>query len=234
MPDSISAVSSNSNKEKDISSTISLYNFSTYEGNGLNNMISDNISTTAFHESDFNDDDHIPTISRPLSRSSVTSGLSMTATKDGIEGRQIQRYGIPQYSLNLLNSMVVQSKWKKHATSHKEDMMNLSSGPPMALWEKMKLLNNERLHLSKTSQPIHHGCSTSCESLSLEGEQLSSIKPSILYDTYQRSNSIITPHDNSELESNSSTIGDDISYLRDIRSLPSVPSMADIDGIVNE
>lgn len=44
-------------------------------------------------------------ISRPLSRSSVTSGLSVTATKDGIEGKRIKKTGIPGYPLNLINKM---------------------------------------------------------------------------------------------------------------------------------
>lgn len=44
-------------------------------------------------------------ISRPLSRSSVTSGLSVTATKDGVEGKRIKRTGIPNYPLNLINKM---------------------------------------------------------------------------------------------------------------------------------
>lgn len=44
-------------------------------------------------------------ISRPLSRSSVTSGLSVTATKDGIEGKRVKRTGIPGYPLNLINKM---------------------------------------------------------------------------------------------------------------------------------
>lgn len=44
-------------------------------------------------------------ISRPLSRSSVTSGLSVTATKDGVEGKRVKRRGIPGYPLNLIEKM---------------------------------------------------------------------------------------------------------------------------------
>lgn len=44
-------------------------------------------------------------ISRPLSRSSMTSGVSVTATKDGIEGKRVKRRGIPGYSLNLMEKM---------------------------------------------------------------------------------------------------------------------------------
>ncbi|ONH66178.1 hypothetical protein BON22_4074 [Cyberlindnera fabianii] len=44
-------------------------------------------------------------ISRPLSRASVTSGLSVTATKDGVEGKTVKRHGIPGYPLNLMNKM---------------------------------------------------------------------------------------------------------------------------------
>ncbi|ODV93847.1 hypothetical protein PACTADRAFT_4747 [Pachysolen tannophilus NRRL Y-2460] len=44
-------------------------------------------------------------ISRPLSRSSTTSGMSVTAFKDGIEGKRIHRNGIPNYPHNLILNM---------------------------------------------------------------------------------------------------------------------------------
>jgi hypothetical protein len=44
-------------------------------------------------------------VSRPLSRCSATSGLSVTATKDGVEGKRVKKSGIPGYPLNLINQM---------------------------------------------------------------------------------------------------------------------------------
>lgn len=49
----------------------------------------------------------VPNLSRPLSRSSITSGLSVTATKDGVEGKRIKRIGIPGYPLELINQMQI-------------------------------------------------------------------------------------------------------------------------------
>ncbi|RLV92689.1 hypothetical protein JA1_003022 [Spathaspora sp. JA1] len=45
-------------------------------------------------------------LSRPISRSSTTSCLSTTATKDGIEGRKFHRYGPTAYSSNIIANMV--------------------------------------------------------------------------------------------------------------------------------
>ncbi|EGW34709.1 uncharacterized protein SPAPADRAFT_63942 [Spathaspora passalidarum NRRL Y-27907] len=45
-------------------------------------------------------------LSRPISRSSTTSCLSTTATKDGIEGRRFHRYGPTAYSSNIIANMV--------------------------------------------------------------------------------------------------------------------------------
>lgn len=42
---------------------------------------------------------------RPPSRSSMTSCLSTTATKDGIEGKRIKKRGISGYPLRLINKM---------------------------------------------------------------------------------------------------------------------------------
>lgn len=104
-------------------------------------------------------------ISRPLSRGSVTSGVSMMATKDGVDGEKVKRLGIPQYSLNLLNSMA-HNQYKKmhHLGTHgysspwknQQDSVSLSSlqmkstpylntpnGPPMTLREKMHWLSSD-------------------------------------------------------------------------------------------
>lgn len=56
-------------------------------------------------------------ISRPLSRSSVTSGLSVTATKDGVEGKRVKRAGIPGYPLSLINKM-----YSNYAKQHRLDI----------------------------------------------------------------------------------------------------------------
>lgn len=152
------ADSTNSLSSKDVSSTVSLYEAST------NGCVIDNSSTHAVYELDPDD-----SISRPLSRGSVTSGVSMMATKDGVDGEKIKRLGIPQYSLNLLNSMAhnqykkmnhlgphnLSSASKSHH-SHDESPSSSSSlhikntsylnnpnGPPITLREKMHLLNND-------------------------------------------------------------------------------------------
>lgn len=44
--------------------------------------------------------------SRPVSRNSTTSCLSTTATKDGIEGRKLHRYGPSVYSSNIISNMI--------------------------------------------------------------------------------------------------------------------------------
>ncbi|CCH44261.1 hypothetical protein BN7_3822 [Wickerhamomyces ciferrii] len=62
-------------------------------------------------------------ISRPLSRSSATSGLSVTATKDGIEGKRIKKNGIPGYPLNLINKM-----YTNYAKQHQLNMENEVTG----------------------------------------------------------------------------------------------------------
>lgn len=51
--------------------------------------------------------------SRPVSRNSATSCLSTTATKDGIEGRKLHRYGPSVYSSNIISNMI-QSQNQNH------------------------------------------------------------------------------------------------------------------------
>lgn len=238
MAESPSSISS-----KDVSSTVSLYNLSGTEGGTTQSNI-DNASMRALYENDLNDDiqDQQYVISRPLSRSSVTSGLSMTATKDGVEGRRVQRYGIPQYSLNLLNSMA-QSHRKKHLHSQQRylDEVNSDEGtssyqdfpsaPPMTLKDKMKLLNGDRL-----LPQLNSGSTDSLNEDSIERPNLEALLDvSSTHGESKLTHFSLHSHpayghanghnNNSELDSNLSTIGDDVSYLRDTRSLPP-PSMA--------
>ncbi|SCV99871.1 LAFE_0B04346g1_1 [Lachancea fermentati] len=211
---SVSSLSS-----KDVSSAISLYNLSTADGN-------ENITASrSGFESDQIEDPQASAISRPLSRSSVTSSLSMIATKDGVEGRKVHRYGIPQYSLNLLNSMA-QSHLKKqlYPKSHEDSGLNGSqdfpSAPPMTLRDKMRLLNDKSYlpHLS-----------SSVESFNDDIMDMSLDDTHDLKDSKTNSRSFYEMI-NSEDESNLSTIGDDASYLHDTRSLPPVLVTANFDG----
>lgn len=217
MPDSLSSVGS-----RGMGSSVS-----------LNDQSVDNFSTKAVFESDimdeYHEEDHendvllASTISRPLSRSSVTSGLSMTATKDGVEGRRVQRYGIPQYSLNLLNSMSqLHSKNKKTF-----EEMDSPDGPPMTFRDRIKLLSTDRL--SKTATEDSQINSTSLEVLQYERQD--SFKPRELEESLLNNfNMSNFPRVNSELDSNISTVGDDASYLHDMKSLPSVLVGMDSDN----
>lgn len=81
---------------------------------GQQNSDTESTSTSSYLKYTLSDEDYQPPNtsapqyslpSRPLSRSSVTSGLSVTATKDGIEGKRIKRHGIPGYPLNLIEKM---------------------------------------------------------------------------------------------------------------------------------
>lgn len=49
-------------------------------------------------------------ISRPGSRNSMTSCLSTTATKDGVEGKKIHRHGPSPYFANVISNMVHQQQ----------------------------------------------------------------------------------------------------------------------------
>lgn len=101
-------------------------------------------------------------ISRPLSRTSNTSCLSVTLFKDGIEGKRVHRTGIPNYPYNLIAGMIdtrylkspvlhpTTISAKGESTDDQEDdaneKMNLSSGPPVSLNEKMKLLKTGQVN----------------------------------------------------------------------------------------
>ena len=140
----------------------------------------------------------------------------MTATKDGVEGRRVQRYGIPQYSLNLLNSMS-QSHWKTKKNA--VDDFDSPIGPPMTLRDKIKLLSTDRL--PRTALEDTQRSMTSLDAL--QREYSGNAEPKELQEQLLHGfNSNVVPRANSELESNNSTVGDDISYLHDMKSLPSV------------
>ncbi|CAH01389.1 uncharacterized protein KLLA0_C07601g [Kluyveromyces lactis] len=226
-------------------STLSLGSKDLYSNLSLNDQSMDNSSMKAIYEADMADtddngyqdeerDEHlVPTISRPLSRSSVTSGLSMTATKDGVEGRRVQRYGIPQYSLNLLNSMS-QSYWKpkKNNGSNVADELDSPIGPPMTLREKIKLLSTDALSRTGVED-------SRLDSVSLNGMSRESLTPSKLQQQPRElqenllndfNNPNVIPRVNSELETNLSTMGDDMSYLHDMKNIPSVLVAADSDN----
>lgn len=156
-----------SQSSKDVSSAISLYNMPTGEDASIRGLLDYDPSEEAQSSG----------ISRPLSRSSVTSSLSMVATKDGVEGRRVHRYGIPQYSLNLLDaiSQPPPLKGKVHtrqnAQNHhlspqenKEDSetqlyQDLMHSPPITLKEKMQLFrdNSETSHLDYSEESYQEG-----------------------------------------------------------------------------
>lgn len=96
MPDSSHSISS-----KDVASAISLYDQSIYTNNRSTNLDLDQRSMSPSNIASGED-----RITRTNSGCSITSGASMIATKDGIQGINVKRDGIPKYSLNLLNSMV--------------------------------------------------------------------------------------------------------------------------------
>ncbi|CDO93065.1 unnamed protein product [Kluyveromyces dobzhanskii CBS 2104] len=224
-------------------STLSFGSKDVYSNMSLNDQSMDNSSMKAIYEADMAegedggyqdaDNEHmISTISRPLSRSSVTSGLSMTATKDGVEGRRVQRYGIPQYSLNLLNSMS-QSHWKQKKSGGPATTEEWDSpiGPPMTLRDRIKLLSTDVLVRPDGDDPRLD--SVSSNGMSRESLISSKLQPQprelqerLLNDL----NPNAIPRVNSELDSNLSTMGDDLSYLHDMKSIPSVLVAADSDN----
>lgn len=222
------AESSNSISSKDVSSTVSLYEPSS------NTDLLDNLSTRAVYEMDPED-----SISRPLSRGSVTSGVSMMATKDGIEGEKVKRLGIPQYSLNILNSMAHNQYKKLHNHSHSHISLNKNHGngshpieeplingkfstypdspnsPPMTLREKMRLLNHDR----------HLPSSNNCSSDNLDEPSVYGKNTSRHYELYSNDNdgNLLAVHGPrsgaSDIESNVSTVGDDASFSQNLRNL---------------
>ncbi|CEP60096.1 uncharacterized protein LALA0_S01e02960g [Lachancea lanzarotensis] len=221
-----------SGSTQDVSSAISLYNLSAGEDSSIKAVL----------DYDPNDEVQGSVISRPLSRSSMTSSLSMVATKDGIEGRNIHRHGIPQYSLNLLNSMAPPSisKNKNHvkqqlqqqpggtvshlpnpksSSCYAEDSMeaisnsDFSTGAPMTLKEKMRLLNYKSAPLQYTS---------SAESLLDRTERSQTDYGQRNSDETKEGSKPIVAVAGSETNSNQSTNGDDFSYLGDVKALPPV------------
>ncbi|CAI1955248.1 hypothetical protein SEUBUCD646_0E01670 [Saccharomyces eubayanus] len=106
------ADSSHSISSKDIASAISLYDQSIYTNNRSTNLDLDQRSMSPSNIASGED-----RITRTNSGGSITSGASMIATKDGIQGCNVKRDGIPKYSLNLLNSMV--RKQYEHSNGNK-------------------------------------------------------------------------------------------------------------------
>ena len=115
MPDSSHSISS-----KDIASAISLYDQSIYTNNKSTNLDLDQRSLSPSNNA-FGED----RITRTNSGCSITSGASMIATKDGIQGSNVKRDGIPKYSLNLLNSMV--RKQYDHSNGTKSPTLNTNN-----------------------------------------------------------------------------------------------------------
>lgn len=231
------ADSTNSLSSKDISSTVSLY-----EPSSTTDLV-DNISTRAVYEMDPEE-----SISRPLSRGSVTSGVSMMATKDGVEGEKVKRLGIPQYSLNILNTMAHSQYKKLHHPSHSHVSLTKSylngateessiggklssypdspNAPPMTLREKMRLLNHDRnMSPSSNNNSTDHFDVTSSNANSSTGRNYG------LYSNDGDGNMLGVPgRCGSDIESNVSTVGDDASFSQNIRNLSPPVSMPDASG----
>ncbi len=112
--------------------------------------------------------------SRPLSRCSTTSGLSTTATKDGVEGKRIHRVpGFQPYTTSLLSSYsphVYNNDSKSISSTNTEDSTNYSTtstnnqtpniptAPPFTLNDKIRLLRtghalNRNNDTDSTSEP---------------------------------------------------------------------------------
>lgn len=191
---------------RDVASAISLYEPSSNQDN------LDNLSMRAVYEMDSEE-----SISRPLSRGSVTSGVSMMATKDGVEGEKVKRLGIPQYSLNLLNSMAHSQHKKMHGNTPAKNAKYLShadspSSPPMTLREKMRLLGNERqIPLVSNSSDGYD------ETLLQDSAQDKSGNLSSNYSLHVPEAGQ-SAHAMSEIDSNSSTVGDETSF-QNLRNL---------------
>lgn len=229
--------STNSLSSKDISSTVSLY-----EPSSTTDLV-DNLSTRAVYEMDPEE-----SISRPLSRGSVTSGVSMMATKDGVEGEKVKRIGIPQYSLNILNSMAHNQHKKMHyPSSHshisltksylngatEESSINgkLSSypdsptAPPMTLREKMRLLNHDR------NQSLSSNNSTEQFDVASSNADSSACRNYSLYSNESDGNLLGAPgRGGSDIESNVSTVGDDASFSQNMRNLSPPISVPEPNG----
>ncbi|QLL32350.1 hypothetical protein HG536_0C05190 [Torulaspora globosa] len=231
------AESTTSLGSKDISSTVSLY-----EPSSTTDLV-DNLSTRAVYELDPEE-----SISRPLSRGSVTSGVSMMATKDGVEGEKVKRLGIPQYSLNILNSMAHNQYKKLHHPSHSHlsltkpylngatEASSISgklgsypdspNAPPMTLREKMRLLNHDR-NLS----PSSNNNSTDQLDAASSNANSSTGRNHDIYSNGSDGNMLGVPgRCGSDIESNVSTVGDDASFSQNIRNLSPPVSVPDLSG----
>lgn len=87
--------------------------------------------------------------SRPLSRNSTTSCLSTTATKDGIEGKKLHRYGPTQYSSNIIANMIQNSNLyppppPPHQSRHNYTNTGMVSPPLKSYGQKSSVTNLPR------------------------------------------------------------------------------------------
>lgn len=100
--------------QKELSQTLSM--------SSVNSLPSDNVSTRAIYEVDASE----LTLSRPLSRGSITSNISMVGLKEGIEGPNSKRLGMTAYSSMLLNSINTPYQKTRKANPNEAHLMSYS------------------------------------------------------------------------------------------------------------
>ncbi|SMN18319.1 similar to Torulaspora delbrueckii TDEL_0H01740 hypothetical protein [Maudiozyma saulgeensis] len=105
----------------------------------INSNPSDNISTKAIYEGETID---LP-LSRPMSRGSLTSNLSMNASKDGIEGNNPKRLGIPPYATTMLSAMTMSHNNKIRKFNNTSTNSNSSNNS--------SIIANNNIHKNITS-----------------------------------------------------------------------------------
>lgn len=128
----VSVVSSCSDYQHPFSADTDSFSLATNQGQGLDN------------------------ISRPVSRNSMTSCLSTTATKDGIEGKKIHRHGPSPYFANVINNTVhhqqqpsaqpVPLRNQSYHSTQEPSMPRIADigsipEPPVTVQEKISLMN---------------------------------------------------------------------------------------------
>lgn len=88
----------------------------------INSYHSDNVSTRAVYEVDTSE----LTLSRPLSRGSITSNMSTMGVKDGVEGPNSKRLGTSTYSSILLNSLAAPHQKSRKTNPNEAHLMSYS------------------------------------------------------------------------------------------------------------
>ncbi|EJS43975.1 YER079W [Saccharomyces arboricola H-6] len=179
MPDSSHSISS-----KDIASAISLYDQSIYTNNRSTNLDLDQRSISPSNIV-YGDD----RITRTNSGGSITSGASMIATKDGIQGSNIKRDGIPKYSLNLLNSMV--RRQYDHNNSTKSPTPNGNNNVDLKKKNKNKKKNKSKNNGEDDTHAVAHDPSemlyklktTSVSNSNLTSESTTSLSDQFYFQT---------------------------------------------------